>query len=274
MGRIQEIAFLVFGQLAVGGIFWMSLPSLETVGLGFFRTNGIVFLLCVLLGLSLFPIPLSEWGMAMFQLNWTGMIFLFFSLFVLTLFVYNLRLWFRNPHHSRILLLSASLLGALAILASVGYYLPQSSGLVRVLSLSAQFLSSSLLMGAGVLGMLLGHSYLTRPSLSIVPLRNLAKLFMVFVFLEAGLTLISLMILVPPQRLKNALLMNTIEGLYLWIRLLIGIGGPVILAPMILETVKERATMSATGLLYVAMMMVIIGAIFSRFFLLVDATFV
>jgi len=47
----------------------------------------------------------------------------------------------------------------------------------------------------------------------------------------------------------------------------------VILAPMVLQTVKERATMSATGLLYVAMMMVIIGEIFSRFFLLVDAAF-
>ncbi|MFQ5580262.1 MAG: hypothetical protein ACE5FZ_06590 [Nitrospiria bacterium] len=274
MGRIQEIAFLVFGQLAVGGTFLMSLPSLETAGIGFFRTVGIVFLLCVLLGLSLFPIPLSEWSVTAFQFNWTGMIFLFFLLFVLTLFVYNLRLWFRNPHHSRTLLLSASVLGSLAILASVGHYLPQSSGHFRALSLSAQFLSSSLLMGAGVLGMLLGHSYLTRPSLSIVPLRNIAKLFMVFVFVEAGLTLVSLVILVPTQRLKNALMINAIEGLYLWIRLLIGIVGPVILAPMILETIRERATMSATGLLYVAMMMVIIGAIFSRFFLLVDATFV
>lgn len=274
MGRIQEIAFLVFGQLAVGGIFLLSLPSLETAGLGFFRTNGIVFLLSILLGMSLFPIPLSEWATTSFQFNWPGLTFLFFFLFILLLFVYNLRLWFRNPHHSRPLLLSASLLGAFAILASVGHYLPQSSGVVRALSLSAQFLASSLLMGAGVLGMLLGHSYLTRPSLSIVPLRNLAKLFMVFVFLEAGLTLFGLTVLVPPQRLKNAIMMNTIEGLYLWIRLLIGIVGPVILAPMILQTVKERATMSATGLLYVAMMMVIIGAIFSRFFLLVDAAFV
>ncbi|MDC4205157.1 MAG: hypothetical protein MPW14_13125 [Candidatus Manganitrophus sp.] len=75
------------------------------------------------------------------------------------------------------------------------------------------------------------------------------------------------------ERLWNALLLNTFEGLYLWIRLLIGIGGPMIIAPMILQTVKERATMSATGLLYIAMMMVIIGEIFSRFFLLVDVGF-
>jgi hypothetical protein len=66
-------------------------------------------------------------------------------------------------------------------------------------------------------------------------------------------------------------MLNSFEGLYLWIRFVTGILGPMILAPMIIKTVEERATMSATGLLYIAMLMVIIGALFSRFFLLVDA---
>lgn len=273
MSRIQEIAFLVFGQLAVGGVFLLALPSLQTVGLGFFRTNGLVFLMTLLIGLSLFPIPLSEWSMLLDGFGWLGLTLLFFSLFALILFIYNLRLWFRHPHHSRPLLLTASAIGGGAILTSVGYYLPPGSGPIRALFLVIYFLASSLLLGSGVLGMLLGHSYLTRPSLSIVPLRDLARLFMFLVFLEAGLAILTLLVMAPPARLKNALLLNTFEGLYLWIRLLIGIGGPVILAPMIVQTVKERATMSATGLLYVAMMMVIIGEIFSRFFLLVDAAF-
>lgn len=273
MSRIQEIVFLVFGQLAVGGVFLLSLPALESVGLGFFRTNGLVFLVTLLIGMLLFPVPLSEWSTALVGFHWIGLTFLFFALFALILFVYNLRLWFRHPHHSRPLLLTASFFGALAILASVGYYLPRPAEPLRALSLSIYFLTSALLLAAGVLGMLLGHSYLTRPSLSIVPLRHLAKLFMILVFIEAGLTIANLLAMAPSDRLRNALLLNTFEGLYLWIRLLIGIGGPLILAPMILQTVKERATMSATGLLYVAMMMVIIGEIFSRFFLLVDAAF-
>lgn len=267
MGRIQEIAFLVFGQMAVGGAFLLSLPSLETVGLGFFRTNGLVFLLTLFLGLFLFPVSFSA------ELGWSGVVLLCYSLFALLLFIYNLRLWFRHPHHSRPLLWGATGAGVVAILASVGYYLPASAGPIRALSLSLYFLVSSLLLGAGVLAMLLGHSYLTRPSLSIVPLRNLAKLFMWFVFVEGGLALLNLLLTSESERLWNALLLNTFEGLYLWIRLLIGIGGPMIIAPMILQTVKERATMSATGLLYIAMMMVIIGEIFSRFFLLVDVGF-
>ncbi|HEY5599080.1 MAG TPA: hypothetical protein VIK48_00200, partial [Candidatus Manganitrophaceae bacterium] len=118
---------------------------------------------------------------------------------------------------------------------------------------------------------LLGHSYLTRPALSIVPLRNLAKLFMIFVIVEAALAGANLFWVAPSERLRDALRLNTFEGLYLWIRILIGLVGPLILAPMILQTVKERATMSATGLLYIAMLMVIVGEIFSRFFLLIDA---
>ena len=274
MARIQEIVFLVFGQLAVGGVFLLSLPSLETTGIGFFRTNGLVFLVTVILGLLLFPVQASEWMTLFSRLDLIALIFFFFMAFIAVLFLYNLRLWFNHPHHSRRLLFLASFLGSVAILLSARYYLPEGSGMIRAFFLSVHFLTASLLLGAGVLGMLLGHSYLTAPDLSIVPLRNLVKIFMVLVFVEAGVALMSLVLLAPMQRLVDALMLRRFEGLYLWVRLLIGMVGPMVLAPMIVQTVKERATMSATGLLYVAMMMVIIGEIFSRFFLLVDSVFV
>lgn len=268
---------MVFGQLAVGGTLLLLLPSLETVGIGFFRTNGLVFLTTVLLGIFLFPIsfwwPIDFSGHSVEQFGWGGLLSILFFLFALVLFIYNLRLWFRHPHHSRPLLWTATGVGLLAVLSSVGYYLPSSAGSIRMISLGLYSLISSLLLGAGVLAMLLGHSYLTRPSLSIVPLRHLARIFMWLVFVEGGMALLSLLLSSEPERLWNALRLNSFEGLYLWIRLLIGIGGPMVVAPMVLQTVKERATMSATGLLYIAMMMVIVGEIFSRFFLLVDVAF-
>ncbi len=251
----------------------MSLPSLTTVGIGFYRTNGLVFLLTVILGISLFPIDWSQWFQRLLELQLLGAMFFLFSCFILTLFVYNLRLWFRHPHHSRGLLILATVFGTIAVLTSAVYYLPEAAGTARLLSLSFYFLVSSLVLGAGVLSMLLGHSYLTRPGLSILPLKQLVKLFMILVFIEAAVVLLSMIFLSPTERLINALLLRNFEGLYLWIRLLIGMAGPLILTPMIVLTVKDRATMSATGLLYVAMMMVIIGEICSRFFLLVDVNF-
>ncbi len=259
--------------MAVGGVFLMSLPSLTTVGIGFYRTNGLVFLLTVILGVFLFPVEGAQWFQLLLELELVGAMFLFFSAFILTLFIYNLRLWFRHPHHSRSLLILATAFGTVAVLISAVYYLPEASGSARLLSLSFYFLVSSLVLGAGVLSMLLGHSYLTRPGLSILPLKQLVKIFMILVFIEAGVALLSMILLSPTERLIDALLLRNFEGLYLWIRLLIGMLGPLILTPMIVLTVRDRATMSATGLLYVAMMMVIIGEICSRFFLLVDANY-
>lgn len=267
VSRIQEIAFLVFGQLAVGGTFLLSLRSLEGVGLGFFRTNGLIFLIALLSGLALFPRPSSIWHPPVI-----GYFLIFFSLFGFVLLLYNLRLWFRHPYSSRPLLFAASLLGGVGMLISVTYYLPPVASSFRVLSLSVYFLNSGLLLGAGVLAMMLGHSYLTQPSLSIVPLQYLVKIFMILIFIAGGLALANLLAVSSLPRFREALLLNSFEGVYLWIRLLIGIMGPMVLAPMILKTVQLRSTMAATGLLYIAMLMVLIGELFSRFFLLMDMT--
>ncbi len=267
MERIQTILFLVLGQLAVGGTLLLMLPSLTAVGLSFFRTNGIVFWITLLLGIAL-----GGGSFSLTDLSSLTPALFFYLLFVITLLVYNLRLWFRNPSHSNRLLLTAGAFGTIGFLISLFSYLPVTTSVGRMIWVSVYSMVSSLLLGSGVLAMLLGHSYLTRPTLSIVPLRHLSLLFMGLVFVEGGFAVVNLIVVAQSAPIWDALLLRTFEGLYLWIRLAIGIIGPMILAPMILETVKERATMSATGLLYVAMLMVIIGALFSRFFLLMNAT--
>jgi hypothetical protein len=51
----------------------------------------------------------------------------------------------------------------------------------------------------------------------------------------------------------------------------IGILAPLVLAVMILNTIRYRANMSATGLLYIAVIMVMAGEAFSRYLLLSNA---
>jgi len=263
LDRIQEISFLVLGQLAVGGTLLLILPVLRTAGLSFYRTNGIVLLITFLLGLV---IGGHSWPM---MLQTTSSLFALG--FALTLFIYNLRLWFRHPHHSPAALISASLLGNIGLILSILSYI-QTESFWHMFMIAIGSLASNLLLGSGVLAMLLGHSYLTNPTLSIIPLRHFAQIFMGLAFIQGGLTVMNVMISFSSERIYNALMLNTFEGLYLWIRFAIGLVGPMILAPMILKTVEARATMSATGLLYVAMLMVIIGALFSHFFLLINGS--
>ncbi len=248
----------MLGQLSVGGAVLLSLPSLTTVGINFYRTNGIVFWITLLLGIVIggSAVPAAS---------------VFYFLFLGVLAIYNLRLWFRHPYHSRVLLWSAGILGTIGFLLLLQAYLPQFTSPLRRVGLFLYSMLSSLLLGAGVLAMLLGHSYLTRPTLSIVPLRQLTQIFMGLVFAEGAVAVINLITVIASERIMDALLFKTFEGLYLWIRFAIGMIGPMILAPMIWATVKERSTMAATGLLYIAMLMVIIGALFSRFFLFVHA---
>jgi protein NrfD len=262
--RIQTLLFLVLGQLAVGGTFLLALPSLQTVGISFYRTNGIVFWLTLLLGIFI-----GGGSFSLLDLPSLSPALCFYLLFAVTLFLYNLRLWFRHPFHSSRLLFSAGVFGTAGMLLALYSYLPGLS-FSRAVWLSFYSVISSLLLGSGVLAMLLGHSYLTRPTLSIVPLHHFSLLFMGLVFTEGGCAILNLIVAAQSAPIWEVLKLKTFEGLYLWIRLAIGIVGPAILAPMILATVRERSTMAATGLLYVAMLMVILGALFSRFFLLIN----
>ncbi len=260
MFRIQEITFWVLSPLTVGGALLMTLPSLEAAGLSFFRTNGLVFLTTGICGLAILPVHTAAGD--------GGLSFAFLP-FILVLSAYNLRLWLRHPRHSRPLLWAAVLSGNGAILLAIRRHLAVSgTPHWGTFGLWSDLLASGLFLGAGVLAMLLGHRYLTSPSLSMVPLRNLSRIFAGLVAWKTGVVLFGLYGLWQTPWLYAAFFIHTLEGVYLWIRLLIGLVGPMILAPMILQTVKERATMSATGLLYIAMLMAIIGEIVARFFLL------
>jgi protein NrfD len=266
MWRIQEIVFWVLSPLTVGGALLMTLPSLEAAGISFFRTNGLVFLITGICSLTILPVHTAAGG-------GDGGLFFAFLPFLLVLSVYNLRLWLRHPRHSRPLLWTAVLLGNVAVLLAVRRHIATSeSPPWGAFALWADLMASGLFLGAGVLAMLLGHRYLTSPSLSMVPLRNLSLIFAGLIAWKTGVVLLGLYGLWQVPWLHAAFFIHTLEGVYLWIRLLIGLVGPMILAPMILQTVKERATMSATGLLYIAMLMAIIGEIVARFFLLTRAT--
>ncbi len=249
---------MVFGPLAICGTALLLLPVLKIAGLPFFRTNGMVLFVTGGMGASLYhltPAPLIRMEP--------------FALFLFVLFVYNLRLWFRHPYSSPCLLYAAAGIGAFA-LAAIALPMSEISGRPAV-SLFLTLVLSGLMMGSVALAMLLGHRYLTAPSLSIVPLASLVRLFQWLLY--AAIVLVGIETVSDFQKWRQALRLEQISGLYLWIRLLIGLITPVILSQMIRRTVAERATMSATGLLYITLLMVLIGEIFSRFFIVIPQPF-
>lgn len=111
--------------------------------------------------------------------------------------------------------------------------------------------SSALLIGVAVTAMLVGHSYLISPGLSIRPLMTM---------LLAGLAVLTLRVVV----LLFGITLFTGEipiDATLWLvpRWAIGIGGPAILGFMTWRTALIHSTQSATGILYVVVICSFLG---------------
>jgi hypothetical protein len=134
--------------------------------------------------------------------------------------------------------------------------------------ITASALTSVLLLGAAAAAMILGHYYLVVLDLPIAALRKLTLL------LIAGLVLRSLVVgvsLLGPVHggFEEARLVAgglwSADGVFVWMRLLFGIVGPASLIGFIWKTVEIRSTQSATGILYVQLLLVLSGELLATY---------
>jgi hypothetical protein len=127
--------------------------------------------------------------------------------------------------------------------------------------------SSCLLLGAVTVTMILGHWYLVDTSLSIAPLRSGALWVSLAVALRFAAVVLALVLggweVLKVSRAADIVFSTT--GLFFLFRALMGLGAPLLLAGLIWQTVKIRSTQSATGLLYVALVLVLFGELISTF---------
>lgn len=120
--------------------------------------------------------------------------------------------------------------------------------------------TSAALLGFSMTAMLVGHSYLISPGLTIKPLmRQLAALGIALV-LRVGVAGTALWFWTADHDLTN---LNDETVLWLPVRWLIGLGGPLVFGWMAYRTAKIRSTQSATGILYVVVILVFLGELTS-----------
>lgn len=264
MGEKSEILFLLFSQLSVGGIVLLAAIAKRQLGLSFFRLNGMIFFL--LFGLAVPGIPASGTPG-----GWSQVVMVLTLAYSVALFGYVVTFWIQKDTHPAWWLYTSAALGIALVAASGWLYAERSPGGAVAYLIPANFLFSALMLGSSLLGMLLGHRYLTNPHLPMSHLNVLAMVFLVSVLLQGGLTVATFWFGLSPETALAALRLESVLGLFLWIRLAIGIAGPLVLAVMILNTIRYQANMSATGLLYIAVIMVMAGEAFSRYLLLAES---
>ena len=143
----------------------------------------------------------------------------------------------------------------------------QAANLPADLTLSGSFLeiadlgSSGLLLGTTLAAMLLGHWYLNIPTMNLVPLRRLVRLLLVAVMFRSLICGTGLMLRFSETASFGA---DSTTLAFLVLRWLSGLVGLAILAWMTWETLKIPNTQSATGILYVGVIVTFLGDLTSQ----------
>ncbi len=236
---------LFFLEAGAGTALLLLFFPVRTLGKGFFSLHGAMAFTFLLFAALLRP-PGLPFGVAAAGAALLG--------------IYALAAHADRALRSRPLLAVGAACGVWC-LARVALVAPRGAGDVWTVA-GAAF--GGLFFGAALLTMNLGHWYLISRSL---PFQLLARGAVLFAGLAAGRTafLLLAMAVRPSREGLTALLSLEEDALFFLFRVLWGIVGPLALSYFIWKTADMKSNQAATGLLYVALVFVLIGELLSSY---------
>ncbi|MGH7370125.1 MAG: hypothetical protein ACREIN_04485 [Candidatus Methylomirabilaceae bacterium] len=249
MMPLTRLVFDAVHELTVGSLFCMALLPFSRIRRGFFQSCALILASAVGLEVWVSPTPVS-------------------ILLLLLLLLYGASLWVPSDRWSPLVLKLGVVVGAAVVLVPV-----LTASQVRSLSLETAALivdamTSSLLLGSALIGMLLGHSYLRDPDLPVAPIRRLGNLFLLatvaqglFLAVKIG----GLYLFAGPEAAARIGVLSTSYGAVLLGRLIVGILGSFVFACLIWDTLRIPNVQAATGFFYVAILTVMIGEFLGRY---------
>jgi hypothetical protein len=271
---IAEIFYLVFSQLAVGGVAVMLLIPKGVVGANFYRLMGGMYLLvsglarCANLYLNEQPVTFTN-----FFGFWQNVESVLVLSFVLIIFGYTLSWWFKSSILTEILFYSGILSGSVWIFFSALHYFETVQFPGGQVLLPIQFFVSAVLLGIVHTGMWFGHWYLVIPELPVAYLRRFNTVLLGTLVLSISLFCINMFLRLQAQ---GVVPFDFHYQLIFWMRLGIGFGGTLLLYFITWDCLRPKsvavdevgATRAATGFLFIAIITVFLGEFCSRYLFL------
>lgn len=275
MFSISFILVLFMYQLSVGCVLTLAVMPLKEVDRKFYQLScGLSSILLMIgLGFSLkysFELP-ENFGVRPEQLGSlpTIALALFGVYLAILLFVY-FRLRFKKVAGAKALVRLAAVLGSMALIVEGLIYRPASLyGGLKSIVMPLDFITAALFLGVFMLAMVFGHWYLVQAMPKRLLRRMTEILFVILVvrILVVGVSLWIYTAEVPGGAAAVSGLMDIAQGhgMFFWQRILTGLAIPLVLSYMIWSTARMGANQSATGLLYVGVVFVIIGEMISKY---------
>jgi hypothetical protein len=269
--RFASCFLLVFAELAFGGMLAISVPPFFKVERGFYKSSAAVYLgagLVPAVGFALLamrrPEPLAPASLALWIDSGVWIVF------CAAVAIYMFTLWTDLGLLRARSYLAALAIGLAGVIITALTLKPPAFGPLAITGYALSGIFSAAVLGLASGGMLFGHWYLIDPNLPVDYLRTIVRLLGIALVAE----LVVLIAVVATMGLfgghaSTQAVANLFDSdaILLGMRLVLGPVASIILAWMTWQTLKIPQTMAATGLLYIAVMSVLVGELMGRFIL-------
>lgn len=275
MFNISFILVLFLYQMSVGCMFTLAVMPLKQVDLKFYQlSSGLsAILMALALFLSIyypFELPKSFGVPPEGPGVWPQVALGLFLVYLGVNFILYLRMRLKKEKGAKGLVRIGALLGILALIAEGMVYRPAHLyGGFKSWVVPLDFVTAAMFLGVFLLAMVFGHWYLIK-SMPKKLLRRMAEVLIVVLVARLLVVGITLGVFASQVQGGGAVLDSLMDisgghGIFFWQRMLAGLGIPLVLSYMIWSTARIGANQSATGLLYVGLVFVIIGEIISKY---------
>jgi protein NrfD len=259
---LSSVLFLFLAHLGIGIVFTLLLVG-EGAGVKFFRFNAGLAAVLLLVALALRPEASGEALM-----DSPGLTALVVATGALLFYWASIG---RGLARIRPLLLWTTVIGGVVAVVEQGLGLSVGEMAPSPVLTVVSFLSSAALLGGASTAMILGHWYLVIPSMEIGLLQSAVKFHIgttVFrVLVVAAVVWVALQTWQSPSGAGYDRYALSLDGVFLWQRVLFGLVSPALLSYLTWETAKIRSTQSATGILYVDFFTVVVGEVLAKYLL-------
>ncbi len=271
MEMFARCFLLVFAELYVGGLLALSIPPFHQIERGFYKSTASVYLGAGSVAFAGRVALLLRGPAAGVAFTWAeGLEMLLWGASLTAAGLYLRGLWgeaFRARARHYVWAWTSGV-AALALGAQAFRLGPLLS--VEAVLYPLSFIVAALLLGAVTTGMLLGHWYLIDPNLPVDYLRTIVRLLGIALIAELGMlfAVLAIMGLLGGHASTQAVAtLFDSDSMLLGMRLILGPVASITLFWMTWQTLKIPQTMAATGLLYIAVMSVLVGELMGRFIL-------